>query len=178
MGGGGERRIRTQHEKGKGTARERLEQFLDEGSFVELGTFVQTGLSDASSLEIKIPEKGSYRLRPSTAAKFCICPGFYGSRRFSRRGPCRQDLPYPGLGLQEWRSGDRVKRFRGPVYRRVYALDGYGSIFSRNTIYSGVIPQISVIMGPCAGGAVYSALQDFIFMVSGPATCLLPGPKL
>ena len=182
MGGGGERRIRTQHEKGKGTARERLEQFLDEGSFVELGTFVQTGLSDASSLEIKNPGEGvvtgygtvNGRQVFVFAQDFTVAGGSLGEAHAAKI--CHiLDLAskngVPVIGLND-SGGARIQE-------GVYALDGYGSIFSRNTIYSGVIPQISVIMGPCAGGAVYSpALQDFIFMVSGTGNMFITGPQV
>ncbi len=182
LDGGGENRIQTQHEKGKGTARERLAMFLDEGSFVELGTFVQTGLGDASSLEIKNPGEG-------------VVTG-YGTINGRKVFVFAQDFTVSGGSLGEAHAAkichvlDLASKNGAPVVgindsggariqEGVYALNGYGSIFSRNTIYSGVIPQISVIMGPSAGGAVYSpAIQDFVFMVSGTGYMFITGPQV
>ncbi len=182
LNGGGEKRIQTQHEKGKGTARERLARFLDEGSFVELGTFVQTGLGDASSLEIKNPGEGvvtgygtvNGRQVFVFAQDFTVAGGSLGEAHAAKI--CHVlDLASkngaPVVGLND-SGGARIQE-------GVYALNGYGSIFFRNTIYSGVVPQISVIMGPCAGGAVYSpALQDFVFMVSGTGNMFITGPQV
>lgn len=153
--GGGEKRIRDQHEKGKLTARERMARLLDPGSFVELGTFVQSGLKDASSLEISHPGEGVVtgcgtidgRQVYVFAQDFTVAGGSLGEAHAAKI--CRVlDLAAkngcPVIGLND-SGGARIQE-------GVYALDGYGSIFYRNTIYSGVIPQISVIMGPCAGG--------------------------
>ncbi|HHX86643.1 MAG TPA: acyl-CoA carboxylase subunit beta, partial [Firmicutes bacterium] len=182
MAGGGEKRVQTQHEKGKGTARERLAQFLDEGSFVELGTFVQTGLSDASSLDIKNPGEGVVTGYGTVGGRkvfvfaqdFTVAGGSLGEAHAAKichildlaaKNGC------PVVGLND-SGGARIQE-------GVYALNGYGSIFFRNTVCSGVIPQISVIMGPCAGGAVYSpALQDFVFMVSGTGNMFITGPQV
>ncbi len=182
LDGGGEKRVQAQHEKGKGTARERLAIFLDEESFVELGTFVQTGLDDASSLEINNPGEG-------------VVTG-YGTVNGRKVFVFAQDFTVAGGSLSEAHAAkichvlDLAAKNGAPVVglndsggariqEGVYALNGYGSIFSRNSVYSGVIPQISVIMGPCAGGAVYSpSLQDFVFMVSGSGNMFITGPQV
>ncbi len=182
LAGGGEKRIENQHKKGKQTARERLEQLLDEGSFVELGTFVQTDLEDASSLDIKNPGEGVVtgygtcdgRLVYVFAQDFTVAGGSLSEAHANKI--CRVlDLAgqngAPVIGLND-SGGARIQE-------GVLALNGYGSIFYRNTIYSGVIPQISVIMGPCAGGAVYSpALTDFIFMVNQTSNMFITGPQV
>lgn len=180
--GGGEKRVADQHAKGKLTARERLEQLLDEGSFVELGTFVQTDLEDAGSLDIKNPGEGvatgsgtiDGRRVYVFAQDFTVAGGSLGEAHAAK--VCRVlDLAgqngAPVIGLND-SGGARIQE-------GVFALDGYGSIFYRNTIYSGVVPQISVIMGPCAGGAVYSpALTDFIFMVNQTGNMFITGPQV
>lgn len=182
MEGGGEKRIQTQHEKGKGTARERLAAFLDEGSFTELGTFVQSGLDDASMLEIENPGEGVVTGSGTVhgrrvfvfAQDFTVAGGSLGEAHAAKI--CHiLDLAgrngAPVIGFND-SGGARIQE-------GVASLDGYGNIFFRNTIYSGVIPQISVIMGPSAGGAVYSpALQDFIFMVEGSGNMFITGPQV
>lgn len=180
--GGGDKRIASQHEKGKLTARERLEQFLDPGSFVEIGSFVQTGLEDASTLDIPYPGEGVVtgygavggRLVYVFAQDFTVAGGSLGEMHASKI--CRvMDLAAqngaPFIGLND-SGGARIQE-------GVMSLDGYGSIFYRNTIYSGVIPQVSVIMGPCAGGAVYSpALTDFVFMLDKTSYMFITGPQV
>ncbi|MDW7740314.1 MAG: acyl-CoA carboxylase subunit beta [Bacillota bacterium] len=180
--GGGEKRINDQHGKGKLTARERLELLLDENSFVELGTFAQTGLEDASSLDYPNPGEGvvtgygtiSGRSVYVYAQDFTVAGGSLSEVHASKI--CRiLDLAAqngtPVIGLND-SGGARIQE-------GVYALNGYGSIFYRNTLCSGVIPQLSVIMGPCAGGAVYSpAITDFIFMVSGTGNMFITGPQV
>ncbi len=180
--GGGERRRQAQHEKGKKTARERLEEILDEGSFVELGVFSQGGLTDASSLEIKNPGEGvvtgygtiNGRMVYIFAQDFTVAGGSLGEVHAAKI--CRVlDLAAqngaPVIGLND-SGGARIQE-------GVHALNGYGDIFYRNTIYSGVVPQISVILGPCAGGAVYSpALTDFIFMVEKTSHMFITGPQV
>ncbi len=180
--GGGDKRIEDQHGKGKLTARERLEQFLDPGSFVEVGTFVQTGLEDASTNEIPLPGEGVVtgygtvegKLVYIFAQDFTVAGGSLGELHAAKI--CRvMDLAAkngaPFIGLQD-SGGARIQE-------GVMSLDGYGNIFYRNTLNSGVIPQISVIMGPCAGGAVYSpALTDFVFMVDNSSYMFITGPQV
>ena len=180
--GGGEKRIEAQHEKGKLTARERLEKFLDEGSFVEIGTFVQTDLEDASNLDIKYPGEGvvtgygtvNGRQVYVFSQDFTVAGGSLGEKHADKichvldlaaKNGC------PVIGFND-SGGARIQE-------GVIALDGYGRIFFRNTIYSGVVPQISVILGPSAGGAVYSpALTDFIFMVDNISRMFITGPQV
>ncbi|NLC10769.1 MAG: acyl-CoA carboxylase subunit beta [Firmicutes bacterium] len=180
--GGGEKRIEAQHEKGKLTARERLEKFLDEGSFVEIGTFVQTDLEDASNLDIKYPGEGvvtgygtvNGRQVYVFSQDFTVAGGSLGEKHADKichvldlaaKNGC------PVIGFND-SGGARIQE-------GVMALDGYGRIFFRNTIYSGVVPQISVILGPSAGGAVYSpALTDFIFMVDNISRMFITGPQV
>jgi propionyl-CoA carboxylase beta chain len=182
LAGGGAQRIEEQHAKGKQTARERLNGLLDEGSFAELGTFVQTGLEDASNLEIKNPGEGVVTGCGTIAGRrvyvfaqdFTVAGGSLGEEHAAKI--CRVlDLAAkngaPVIGLND-SGGARIQE-------GVYALNGYGSIFYRNTIYSGVVPQLSVIMGPCAGGAVYSpALTDFVFMVNQTGNMFITGPQV
>ncbi|MGI5881807.1 MAG: acyl-CoA carboxylase subunit beta [Dethiobacteria bacterium] len=180
--GGGEKRINDQHKKGKQTARERLEQFLDPGSFVEVGTFVQDDLQDASTLDIPLPGEGVVtgygmvdgRLIYVFAQDFTVSGGSLGE--YHAMKICRvMDLAAqngaPCIGIND-SGGARIQE-------GVSSLDGYGNIFFRNTINSGVIPQISVIMGPSAGGAVYSpALMDFVFMVDNTSYMFITGPQV
>ena len=182
LAGGGEKRIADQHEKGKMTARERLECLLDKGSFVEVGTFTQKGLEDASSLDYPNPGEGVVTGYGTVegrkifvfAQDFTVAGGSLGEAHAAKI--CRVlDLAAqngaPVIGLND-SGGARIQE-------GVYALDGYGDIFFRNTLCSGVIPQLSVIMGPCAGGAVYSpAITDFVFMVSGIGNMFITGPQV
>ena len=180
--GGGEKRQQSQHEKGKKTARERIEHLLDPDSFVELGVFTQGDLPEASSLDIKNPGEGVVtgygtmdgRTIYVFAQDFTVAGGSLGEAHANKI--CRVlDLAAqngaPVLGLND-SGGARIQE-------GVYALNGYGNIFYRNTIYSGVVPQLSVIMGPCAGGAVYSpALTDFVFMVEDTSYMFITGPQV
>ncbi len=180
--GGGDERVSDQHNKGKQTARERLEQFLDEGSFIEVGTFVQGDLQDASTLDIPLPGEGVVtgygtvdgRLVYVFAQDFTVSGGSLGE--YHAKKICRvMDLAArngaPFIGIND-SGGARIQE-------GVMSLDGYGNIFFRNTINSGVIPQISVIMGPSAGGAVYSpALTDFVFMVDKTSYMFITGPQV
>lgn len=180
--GGGEKRQQDQHEKGKKTARERLENILDPGSFVELGVFSQGDLTEAGSLEIKNPGEGVVtgygtidgRTVYIFAQDFTVAGGSLGEVHADKI--CRVlDLAAkngaPVIGLND-SGGARIQE-------GVHALNGYGDIFYRNTVYSGVIPQLSVIMGPCAGGAVYSpALTDFTFMVEKTSYMFITGPQV
>ncbi len=180
--GGGPKRIEDQHKKGKQTARERLEQFLDPGSFVEVGTFVQGGLEDASVMDIPLPGEGvvtghgtvNGRLVYVFAQDFTVSGGSLGEMHAAKI--CRvMDLAAqngaPLVGIND-SGGARIQE-------GVMSLDGYGNIFFRNTVNSGVIPQISVIMGPSAGGAVYSpALTDFVFMVDNISYMFITGPQV
>lgn len=180
--GGGDHRIAAQHKKGKLTARERLHFLLDEGSFEEIGMFV-THRSTEFGLEKEIyPGDGVVtgfgkidgRLVYVFAQDFTV---FGGSLSESHAGKiCRiMDLALqngaPLIGLND-SGGARIQE-------GVVSLGGYADIFYRNTLASGVIPQFSAIMGPCAGGAVYSpAITDFILMVENTSYMFVTGPNV
>lgn len=181
MAGGGEKRVAKQHESGKMTARERIDTFCDPGSFVELDMFVQHRCSNFGLEEVEAPGEG-----------VAVGHGVIGGRRVCLAA---QDFTVIGGSLGEMHAAkickvmDLAQKIGAPfislndsggarIQEGVDALKGYGDIFYRNTIASGVIPQISVILGPCAGGAVYSpALTDFTFMAQG-ANMFITGPEV
>ncbi|MGB2853577.1 MAG: carboxyl transferase domain-containing protein, partial [Dehalococcoidia bacterium] len=180
--GGGEKRIEAQHERGKLTARERIALFLDEGSFAELDAFVthritEFGLADKKFLGDAIVTgygKVDGRLVYLFAQDFTVFGGSL-SKVVAEKTCKVMDLAAkngaPCIGLLD-SGGARIQE-------GVESLAGYGDIFYRNTRYSGVVPQISAIMGPAAGGAVYSpAITDFIFMVEGTAQMYITGPDV
>ncbi len=180
--GGGEKRVNAQHEKGKLTARERLNRLLDEDSFVEIGALSQTNLEDASSLDYPNPGEGvvtgygtiSGRRIYIYAQDFTVAGGSLGevhARKICRVLDLAAQNGTPVIGLND-SGGARIQE-------GVYSLDGFGNIFYRNTLCSGVVPQLSVIMGPCAGGAVYSpAITDFVFMVDKTSNMFITGPQV
>ncbi|MEO1040409.1 MAG: acyl-CoA carboxylase subunit beta [Pseudomonadota bacterium] len=180
--GGGEKRIAAQHEKGKLSARERLEVLLDEGTFEEFDMFVEHDCHEFGMADKKIPGDGvvtgcgeiNGRLVYVFAKDFTV---FGGSLSLAHaRKICKvQDAALkngaPIIGLFD-AGGARIQE-------GVDALGGYAEIFQRNVLASGVVPQISVIMGPCAGGDVYSpAMTDFIFMVKDTAYMYVTGPDV
>ncbi|CAG0908960.1 unnamed protein product, partial [Cyprideis torosa] len=154
--GGGQERIDKQHAKGKLTARERLDYLFDDNTFIELDTFVKN------------------RCRRFGMDKMDFTGGALGemhARKIVKAMDNAVKVGAPLVGLND-SGGARIQE-------AVDALSGYGELFYRNAIYSGVIPQVSAIMGPCAGGAVYSpALTDFIFMVDGTSQMFITGPQV
>lgn len=182
MLGGGDERIDTQHNRGKQTARERIDLLLDEDSFVELNAFIKHRATNFGMDKLESPGEGVVtgygkihgRLVYVFAQDFTVFGGALGEMHASKI--CKiMDLAAkngaPIIGLND-SGGARIQE-------GVVSLDGYGQIFYRNAIYSGVIPQISVIMGPCAGGAVYSpAITDFVFMVEDTSQMFITGPKV
>ncbi len=180
--GGGEARIKDQHERGKLTARERLGLLLDEDSFVELDKFVLHRTTDFGMSEKKILGDGVVtgygKIDGRTvfvfAHDFTVFGGSLGEA-FGRKVCKVMDLALkngaPIIGLND-SGGARIQE-------GVVSLAAYSEIFFRNTMASGVIPQISAIMGPCAGGAVYSpAMTDFVFMVDGVSNMFITGPDV
>jgi len=180
--GGGAKRIEKQHDKGKLTARERIEKLLDPGTFVELDQFVKHRCTNFGMEKTEAPGEGVVtgygtvdgRLVYVFAQDFTVIGGSLGEMHAAKIVKI-QDLALkmgaPLIGLND-SGGARIQE-------AVDALSGYGKIFYRNTLASGVIPQISVIMGPCAGGAVYSpALTDFIFMVKKTSQMFITGPQV
>ncbi|HHX65508.1 MAG TPA: methylmalonyl-CoA carboxyltransferase, partial [Chloroflexi bacterium] len=182
MQGGGADAVARQHEKGKLTARERIARLLDEGSFQELDAFVTLhnhdfGLAERAALgDGVVTGYGTIngRLVYIFAQDFTVMGGSLGQAHAAKITKI-QDLALkngaPLIGIND-SGGARIQE-------GILSLGGYGDIFLRNTMASGVIPQISVIMGPCAGGAVYSpALTDFTFMVKETAQMFITGPQV
>jgi propionyl-CoA carboxylase beta chain len=180
--GGGPQRIAQQHKRGKLTARERLDLLLDEGSFVELDRFVVHRATDFGLADEKYPGDGVVtgygriegRLVYVFSQDFTVFGGSL-SETFAEKIVKVMDLAMktgaPIIGLND-SGGARIQE-------GVESLGGYADIFLRNTLASGVIPQISAILGPCAGGAVYSpAITDFIFMVRGVSYMFVTGPNV
>src|SRR3989475_3817511 len=180
--GGGAERIKAQHDKGKMTARERLDVLLDPGSFVELDRFVthratDFGLADERYLgDGVVTGQGRIegRLVYVFSQDFTVFGGSLSETHAEKI--CKvMDLALrngaPIIGLND-SGGARIQE-------GVVSLGGYAEIFLRNTLASGVVPQISAVLGPCAGGAVYSpAMTDFIFMVHGTSFMFVTGPDV
>ncbi len=180
--GGGEKRIATQHERGKLTARERIELLLDKGSFEEFDMFVEHRSTEFGMEKTKFPGDGvvtgwgtvNGRKVFAFAKDFTVFGGSL-SETHAQKITKLQDMAMkaraPIIGLYD-AGGARIQE-------GVAALAGYSYVFRRNVIASGVIPQISVIMGPCAGGDVYSpAMTDFIFMVKNTSYMFVTGPDV
>ena len=180
--GGGAERIKVQHEKGKMTARERLDVLLDPGSFVELDRFVTHRATDFGLAEERYLGDGVVtgwgridgRLAYVFSQDFTVFGGSLSEPHAEKI--CKvMDLAVrngaPIIGLND-SGGARIQE-------GVASLGGYAEIFLRNTLASGVVPQISAILGPCAGGAVYSpAITDFVFMVRGLSYMFVTGPNV
>ncbi len=180
--GGGEKRIEQQHHKGKLTARERVMLLMDEGSFEELGKFVMHRCKDFGLDQEYYLGDGvvtgygtvNGRLVYIFSQDFTVFGGSL-SETHAEKIVKIMDLAMqngaPLIGLND-SGGARIQE-------GVVSLGGYADIFYRNTLASGVIPQISAIMGPCAGGAVYSpAITDFIFMVENTSFMFVTGPNV
>jgi len=182
MQGGGEKSIAKQHSKGKLTARERLNLLFDEDTFVELDMFVRHRCTNFGQEKKELPGEGVVtgygtidgRLVYAFAQDFTVEGGSLGEKhahKIWKVMDLAMKMGAPCIGIND-SGGARIQE-------AVDALSGYGGIFYRNTKASGVIPQISVIMGPCAGGAVYSpALTDFIYMVKNTSQMFITGPAV
>jgi len=180
--GGGPRRIDAQHAKGKLTARERLEVLLDEDSFEEWGMFVEHRSSDFGMDDQKIPGDGVVtgfgtidgRLVFVFSQDFTVFGGSLSeahAEKICRVMDQAMKVGAPVIGLND-SGGARIQE-------GVASLGGYAEVFQRNVLASGVVPQVSLIMGPCAGGAVYSpAMTDFIFMVKDSSYMFVTGPDV
>ncbi len=180
--GGGQKRIDSQHKKGKMTARERLAKLFDEGSFTEMGQFIHHRCMNFNMQEKEIPGDGVVtgygtvrgRLVFAYAEDFTVEGGSLGemhAHKIAQMQEMALKMGAPVIGIND-SGGARIQE-------GVDALSGFGRIFMNNTAASGVIPQIAVIMGPCAGGAVYSpALMDFVFMVKNTSDMFLTGPAV
>ncbi len=180
--GGGQKRIDAQHGKGKLTARERLEVLLDEGSFEEFDMFVQHRATEFGMDAHKFPGDGvvtgwgtiNGRMVYVFSQDFTVLGGSLSethAQKISKIMDMAIKNGAPVIGLND-SGGARIQE-------GVASLAGYADVFQRNILASGVVPQISVIMGPCAGGAVYSpAMTDFIFMVRDTSYMFVTGPDV
>ena len=180
--GGGEAKIKKQHDAGKLTARERIAALLDEGSFMEVDAFVHHRCTEFDMDKTEAPGEGvvtgygTVDGRPVFvyAQDFTVIGGSLGemhAKKICKVMDMAAKMGAPIIGMND-SGGARIQE-------GIDALSGFGEIFTRNTLYSGVIPQISVIMGPCAGGAVYSpAITDFIFMVDKTSKMFITGPQV
>lgn len=181
-GGGGERRVASQHAKGKLTARERIECLFDEGSFVEINTLVEAQDTQFGMGDKRIPGDGVIvgygtiggRVVCASAQDFTVIGGTLGayhSQKICHIMDMALKMRVPIVFIND-SGGARIEE-------GISSLDGYSRIFYMNTRASGIIPQISVILGPCAGGACYSpAITDFIFMSRGAADMFITGPAV
>jgi propionyl-CoA carboxylase beta chain len=180
--GGGQKRIDAQHAKGKLTARERLDVLLDEGSFEELDAYVEHDCVDFGMQDQKIPGDGvvtgsgtiNGRLVYVFSQDFTVFGGSLSKRHAEKICKVMEKamlVGAPVIGLND-SGGARIQE-------GVASLGGYADVFQKNVLASGVVPQISLIMGPCAGGAVYSpAMTDFIFMVKDSSYMFVTGPDV
>ena len=180
--GGGQKRIDAQHAKGKLTARERLLVLFDEGSFEELDMFVEHNCVDFDMQDQVVPGDGvvtgsgtiNGRLVYAFSQDFTVFGGSLSERhaeKICKVMDTAMKVGAPVIGLND-SGGARIQE-------GVASLGGYAEVFQRNVLASGVAPQLSLIMGPCAGGAVYSpAMTDFIFMVKDSSYMFVTGPDV
>ena len=180
--GGGQKRIDAQHGKGKLIARERLEVLFDEGSFEEWDMFVEHDCHDFGMENSRIPGDGviigfgtvNGRLTFAFSQDFTVFGGSLSAahaRKICKLMDQAMKVGAPVIGLND-SGGARIQE-------GVASLAGYADVFQRNVLASGVVPQISLIMGPCAGGAVYSpAMTDFIWMVKDSSYMFVTGPEV
>lgn len=180
--GGGEEKIQKQREAGKQTARERLEKLFDQDSFVEIGSFVRSRCEDFNMQKKKVDGDGVVigfgtihgRVVYAASQDFTVIGGSLGemhAKKITKVMDMAIRAGSPFISIND-SGGARIEE-------GIDALAGFGDIFYRNTMASGVIPQISVIMGPCAGGAVYSpGITDFVFMVEKTSQMFITGPQV
>lgn len=180
--GGGERRIDAQHAKGKLTARERIDVLLDEGSFEEFDMFKSHRCTDFGMEKVHYPGDGvvtgwgtiNGRMVYIYSQDFTVFGGSLSethAEKICKIMEMAMKNGAPVIGLND-SGGARIQE-------GVASLAGYADVFQKNVLASGVVPQISVIMGPCAGGAVYSpAMTDFIYMVRDSSYMFVTGPDV
>lgn len=180
--GGGEKAIERQHANGKLTARERLELLFDKGTFVEKGLFVKHHCTNFNMDKKETPGEGvvtghglvNGRLVYASSQDFTVMGGSLGEMHAAKIAAVQEEALKVGAPMICINDSGGAR-----IQEGVNALAGYGKIFYNNTMASGIIPQISVIMGPCAGGAVYSpALTDFVFMVDNISQMFITGPQV
>ncbi len=180
--GGGEKRIEKQHSAGKLTARERIDILFDKGTFNEIGGLIESRIEDFGLKEKKVPGDGvvtgygkiNGRTVFVSSEDFTVIGGTLGeehSTKICRIMDMALNVKAPFISIND-SGGARIEE-------GICSLDGYSGIFYRNTKMSGVVPQISVILGPCAGGACYSpAITDFIFMSKNASKMFITGPQV
>jgi methylmalonyl-CoA decarboxylase subunit alpha len=180
--GGGPEKVKKQHESGKMTARERIDMLFDSGSFVEIDAFVESRSIEFDMQKKKVPGDGvvtgygtvDNRVVFVSSQDFTVIGGSLGeahAKKITKVMDMAMKMGAPFISIND-SGGARIEE-------GIDALSGFGDIFYRNTLASGVIPQISVIMGPCAGGAVYSpAITDFVFMVENTSQMFITGPQV
>lgn len=180
--GGGEKRVENQHQKGKLTARERLDYLFDTGSFTEINSFIEPPETGLSAGKKSVPGDGvvigygRINGRPvfASAQDFTVIGGTLGeyhSKKICHIMDMALTMKAPYISIND-SGGARIEE-------GICSLDGYSGIFFRNTRASGIIPQISVVLGPCAGGACYSpAITDFILMTRKTANMFITGPAV
>jgi propionyl-CoA carboxylase beta chain len=180
--GGGQSRIEKQHGKGKLTARERIHAFLDQGSFLEMGTFVQHRCHDFGMQDHTyygdgvVTGSGTVYGRPVyvSSQDFTVFGGSLGEMHAKKICSAMDRAMHAGVPFIALNDSGGAR-----IQEGVMSLAGYADVFQRNVDASGHIPQLSLILGPCAGGAVYSpALTDFTFMVEGSSYMFLTGPDV
>lgn len=180
--GGGEWRVERQHESGKMTAAERIQELLDADSFVEIGALVESRIDDFGMDQRRVPGDGvltgygkiNGRLVFVISEDFTVIGGTLGeyhSMKICKLQDMAMEMRAPLITISD-SGGARIEE-------GICSLSGYSGMFLRNTRASGVIPQISVIMGPCSGGACYSpAICDFVFMVRETGKMFITGPQV
>ena len=178
--GGGPEKLERQHALGKLSARERLALLFDQDSFVEFGLWVRHRCRELEGREMPgdgvVTGKGEIAGRPAFAFSqdFTVGGGAVGALHAKKIVECLDTALKCGIPVVGFNDGGGAR-----IQEGVEALSGYGQIFYHNTLLSGVVPQISVIAGPCAGGAAYSpALTDFIIMVDGTSHMFIAGPEV
>jgi acetyl-CoA carboxylase carboxyltransferase component len=180
LAGGGPERIQRQHERGKLTARERLALLFDEDSFVEFGLWVKHHCLELQGRDFPaegvVTGKGEVNGEPVFAFSqdFTVGGGAVGEMQAAKICEMMRTALKCGIPLVGFNDGGGAR-----IQEGVNALSAYGQIFYHNTLLSGVVPQISVIAGPCAGGAAYSpAMTDFVIMVEGTSHMFIAGPEV
>ena len=180
--GGGEDRIKAQHDKGKFTARERISDLMDESSFIESQPYIQGRSTEFGMDKKRFPGDGvvtgSGKINGKqvfvSSQDFTVLGGSLGEMHAEKIAEAQN------LALKTGSPFIQINDSGGArIQEGILALNGYAKIFRNNTLASGVVPQFSVILGPCAGGAVYSpAITDFVFMVDGTSHMYITGPDV
>ena len=182
LAGGGEEKIHARHEQGQMTARERLAALFQEGTFQEIGMYIHSARQAGAAEHKDLPADGvvvgtGYVAGRAVAAfsqDFTVAAGTLGKMHASKIVRAMQTAAHTGMPIVAFNDSGGAR-----IQEGVDALSGYGQVFYMNVLLSGVVPQIAVICGPCAGGAAYSpALMDFIIMTKAHARMFITGPEV